>query len=66
MTTAAPIVREEDDWDTMLAGLSIERVRQLLEDAADTLDQIVPVSSGELDPLLGQLRRLLEQLGAHP
>jgi hypothetical protein len=63
VTTPAPVTREGDDWDTMLVGLSIERVRSLLEDATGTLEQVVPSTDRAFDPVLGQLRRLLAQLG---
>jgi hypothetical protein len=64
MATPAPAMREDDDWDTMLAGLSVERVRLLLQDATGTLEQLAPSSDAAFDPVLDQLRRLLTQLGA--
>jgi hypothetical protein len=64
MTTPVPVTREmRDEWETMLAGLAIERVRRLLEDAVGTLEQLVPPTDTVLDSVLGQVRRALAQLG---
>jgi hypothetical protein len=64
MTTPAPVTREvSDDWDTMLAGLAIDRVRRLLEDAMGILEQVVPPPDAALDGELRRLRRALSHLG---
>jgi hypothetical protein len=67
MTTPAPVTRQvSDDWDTMLAGLAIDRVRRLLGDAMGILDQVVPPPDTALDTELRRLRRALSHLGIRP
>jgi hypothetical protein len=64
MTAPVPVTREmRDEWETMLAGLALDRVRRLLEDAVGTLEQLVPPTDTALDTVLRQLRRALAQLG---
>jgi hypothetical protein len=64
MTNPVPVTREmRDEWETMLAGLAIDRVRRLLEDAVGTLEQLVPPTDTALDSVLRQVRRALAQLG---
>jgi hypothetical protein len=64
MTTPAPAARElRNEWETMLADLTIDRARRLLEDAVGTLEQLVPPTDSVLDSVLRQLRRALAQLG---
>jgi hypothetical protein len=64
MTAPVRVTREmRDEWETMLAGLAIDRVRRLLEDAIGTLEQLVPPTDTPLDSVLRQIRRALAQLG---
>jgi hypothetical protein len=64
MTAPVPVRREmRDEWETMIAGLAIDRVRRLLEDAVGTLEQVVPPTGTALDSVLRQVRRALTQLG---
>jgi hypothetical protein len=64
MTTPTPAAQQmRDEWDAMLAGLSIDRVRRLLEDAVGTLEQVIPPTGTALDAVLRQVRRALTQLG---
>jgi hypothetical protein len=63
MTAPVRVTREmRDEWETMLAGLAIDRVRRLLEDAIGTLEQLVPPTDTPLDSVLRQIRRALAQL----
>jgi hypothetical protein len=64
MTTPVPVTREtQDEWESMLTGLALDRVRRLLEDAVGTLEQILPPTDTPLDAVLRQVRRALAQLG---
>jgi hypothetical protein len=53
----------DEDWDTMLTRLAIDRARHLLEDAIGTLEQLVPPTDIPLDTALGHLRSALRRLG---
>jgi hypothetical protein len=54
----------DEDWDTMLVSLARDRVRDLLEDAVQTLEQLTAASETELDRVLRDLRSALAQLEA--
>jgi hypothetical protein len=53
----------DEQWDTMLTRLAIDRARHLLEDAVGTLEQLVPTTDTPLDTTLRHLRSALRRLG---
>jgi hypothetical protein len=52
----------DEQWDTMLTRLAIDRARHLLEDAIGTLEQLVPTTGTPLDSTLRHLRSALRRL----
>jgi hypothetical protein len=53
----------DEQWDTMLTRLAIDRARHLLADAIGTLEQVMPTTHTPLDATLRNLRSALRRLG---